>query len=167
MRLFAVAVVLASLAVAGPSFADVPAPVAGHQAVPLVWSPALIAKVKEQIAIHEGRAAVLQPIVARDTTARDALLTDAVALDKAAKDEERQAGEFRNTANMATDKKTREEFHQFASEMERFAKHSEQSARTHREVARELGETIRAMQSVVAHHLDKAAKLKAALAANS
>ena len=46
MRTFAVALVLASVAAAGPAFADVPARV-GSSTVPLVWSPATIAKVKD------------------------------------------------------------------------------------------------------------------------
>ena len=167
MRTVAVALALASFAVAAPSYADVPAPVAGQHAVPLVWSPAMIAKVKEQIALHEGRAATLQPIVARDITARDALTTDAVALDKAAKDNEKQAAEFRATAATAPDEKTRKEFLVFAQELETYAKHSEESAKTHREVARRLEETIRVMQGAVTYHLDRAAKLKTALAQNS
>jgi hypothetical protein len=166
MRTFAVALVLASVAVTAPALADVPARV-GSSAVPLVWTPAMIAKVKEQIAIHEGRAAALQPIVARDTTARDSLRTDAAALDNAAKEELRQAAEFKALAAAATDKKQREEFNQFASELERFAKHSEEGAKTHRELARTLEETIRVMQASVTYHLGRAAALKTALANNS
>jgi hypothetical protein len=167
MRTVAVALALASFAVAAPSYADVPSPVAGQHAIPLLWSPALIAKVKEQIALHEGRAATLQPIVARDITARESLTVDAVALDKAAKDNEKQAAEYRATAAMAPDEKTKKEFNGFAQELERFAKHSEESAKTHREVAHRLEETIHAMQGAVAFHLDRAAKLKTALAQNS
>lgn len=167
MRTVAVALALASFAIAAPSYADVPAPVAGQHAIPLVWSPAMIAKVKEQIAIHEGRAAVLQPIVARDTTAHDSLIADAAALETAAKDEARQSADFRGMAATATDEKTRKEFLVFAGELEGFAKHSEEAARTHREVARRLEETIRAMQAAVTYHLNLAAKLKTALAANS
>jgi hypothetical protein len=167
MRAVAVALVLATFVVAAPAFADVPAPVAGPHAVPLVWSPAMIAKVKEQIAIHEGRAAVLQPIVARDTTAHDSLVADAAALEAAAKEEARQSADFRGMAATATDEKTRKEFLVFAAELETFAKHSEEGARTHREVARRLEDTIKAMQAAVTYHLNLAAKLKTALANNS
>lgn len=168
MRTFAVALVLASVVVAAPSFADVPAPVAGpHAAVPLVWTPAMIAKVKEQIGNHERRAAGLQPIVARDVAAHDALQTDAVALDRLSKDELAQAADYRVLANTATDKKQKDEFNAFAAENEVFAKHSEQAARTHREVAQRLEETIKTMQASVTYHLDRAAKLKTALANNS
>ena len=167
MRTFAVALVLASIVVAAPSFADVPAPVAGPHAVPLVWSPAMIAKVKEQIGIHEGRAAALQPVVTRDTTAHDALVADAALLEQAAKDEHNQAADFRSTAATAPDKKTREEFTAFANELETFSRHSEEAAKTHREVARRLEETIKNMQGAVAYHLAIAAKLKTALANNS
>ena len=167
MRTVAVALALASFVVAAPSYADVPAPVAGPHAIPLVWSPAMIAKVKEQIALHEGRAAVLQPIVARDTTAHDSLITDAAALEKAAKDNERQAADFRATAATATDEKTRKEFIVFANELDTYAKHSEEAARTHREVARRLEDTIKAMQGAVTYHLNAAARLKTALANNS
>jgi hypothetical protein len=166
MRTFAVALVLASVAVSAPALADVPAHV-GSSAVPLVWTPALIARVKEQIALHEGRAAALQPIVARDITARDSLKADAVALDAVAKDELRQATDFKAMAATATDAKQRAEFNQFASELETFAKHSEESAKTHRELARALEEPIRHMQAAVAHHLARAAALKTALANNS
>ena len=134
---------------------------------PLVWSPATIAKVKEQIALHEARALALQPIVARDITARDALRADATALDNASKEELRQAAEFKAMAATSTDKKQRESFNQFANELERFAKHSEEGAKTHRELARTLEETIRVMQASVAYHLERAAKLKTELANNS
>lgn len=167
MRTLAVALALASFVVAAPAFADVPAPVAGPHAVQLVWSPAMIAKVKEQIAVHEGRAAVLQPIVARDNTAHDSLVADAAALDAAAKDEAKQSADFRGMAATAVDEKTKKEFLGFAVELETFAKHSEEAARTHREVARRLEETIRAMQAAVTFHLNLAAKLKTALANNS
>ncbi len=166
MRTFAVALVLASVAVAAPAFADVPARV-GSSAVPLVWTPAMIAKVKEQIGLHEARAAALQPIVARDITARDSLKADATALDNAAKEELRQAAEFKNLAATATDKKQKEDFKDFANELERFAKHSEEAAKTHRELAHTLEETIRVMQASIAYHLDRAAKLKTQLANNS
>ena len=167
MRTVAVALALASFAIVAPSYADVPAPVAGQHAIPLVWSPAMIAKVKEQIAVHEGRAAVLQPIVARDNTAHDSLIADANALDQAAKDEARQSADFRTMAATATDEKTKREFLVFAGELETFAKHSEEAARTHREVARRLEDTIKAMQAAVTYHLNLAAKLKTALANNS
>ena len=166
-RTAAVALALAAFAVTAPSYADVPAGPAHAQAVPLVWSPAMIAKVKEQIALHEGRAATLQPVVARDVTAHDSLLSDAGVLEKAAKDNERQAADFRATAMTAPDKKTREEFLVFASELEVYAKHNDEAARTHREVAKRLEETIRQLQATVAYHLAQAAKLKTALAANS
>jgi hypothetical protein len=168
MRTFAVALVLASVAVAGPALADVPARVGqGQSAVPLVWSPALIAKVKEQIGIHEGRAAALQPILARDITARDSLQADAAALEQVAKDELRQAAEFKSMAALATDKSHRKEFEQFANELENFAKKSEESAKTHRELSQRLAEPIRHMQADIAYHLERAAKLKTALANNS
>lgn len=172
MRTVAVALALASFVVAAPSYAapsyaDVPAPVAGPQAVPLIWSPAMIAKVKQQIALHEGRAATLQPIVARDVTAHDSLVADAAALDKAATDDASQAADFRATAATATDKKTREEFIVFANELDAYARHSAEAARTHREVARRLEETIKAMQGAVTFHLNAAARLKTALASNS
>jgi len=167
MRTVAVALALASFVVAAPSYADVPAPVAGPHAVPLVWSPAMIAKVKEQIALHEGRAATLQPVLGRDIVAHDSLISDAGVLEKAAKDDERQAADFRATAATAPDKKTREEFLVFARELDEYARHNEESARTHREVARRLEETIRQLQATVAYHLAQAAKLKTALAANS
>lgn len=166
MRTFAVALVLASVAVAVPASADVPVRV-GQSAVPLAWTPAMIAKVKEQIAIHEGRAAALQPIVARDITARDSLKADAAALETVAKDELKQAAEFKSLAASATDPKQRAEFNQFANELETFAKHSEESAKTHRELARALEEPLRHMQAAVAHHLARAAALKTALANNS
>jgi hypothetical protein len=167
MRIVAVALAIASFVVAAPALADVPAPVAGPHAVQLVWSPALIAKVKEQIAVHEGRAAVLQPIVARDNSAHDSLVADAAALETAAKDEARQSADFRGMAATTTDEKTRKEFLVFAGELETFAKHSEEAARTHREVARRLEDTIKAMQGAVTYHLNLAAKLKTALANNS
>lgn len=166
MRTFAVALVLASVAVATPALADVPARV-GASAIPLVWSPALIAKVKEQIAIHEGRAAALQPIVARDITARDSLVADAAGLETIAKDELRQAAEFKAMAALATDKAQRKQFEQFANELENFARKSEESAKTHREVAQRLAEPIRHMQADIAHHLAAAARLKTELANNS
>jgi hypothetical protein len=167
MRTVALGLALASLVVAAPAFADVPAPVAGQHAIPLVWSPTMIAKVKEQIALHEGRAATLQPVVGRDVAAHDSLVSDAAVLEKAAKDNDRQAADFRATAATAPDKKTREEFHVFAAELEAYARHNEEAARTHREVARRLEDTIKQLQATVAYHLAQAAKLKTALANNS
>ena len=154
MRAFAVALVLASIAVAAPSFS------AG-------WSPARIAKVKELIAIQEGRAAALQPIVAGDITARDALLTNAAALDQIATEEAAQALEYRNMAATAPNRKTKAEFIGFAKKLETFANRSEESATTHRELALPLEETIENMQDDVALHLERAAELKTALANNS
>jgi hypothetical protein len=154
MRTFAAALVLASIAVATPSFSE-------------TWSPARIAKVKEQIAIQEGRAAALQPIVAGDITARDALLTNAAALDQIATDEAAQALEYRNMAATAPSRKTRAEFTDFAEKLETFANLSEKSATTHRELAQPLDESIQNMQDEVALHLEKAAAQKTALANNS
>lgn len=154
MRTFAVALVLASIAVAAPSFAE-------------GWSPARIAKVKELIAIHEGRAAALQPIVAGDITARDALLTNAAALDQIATDEAAQALEYRNMAATAPNRRKQSEFTVFAEKLETFSNASETSATTHRELARPLEESIEDMQDDVALHLEKAAELKTALANNS
>ena len=170
MRTFAVALVLASVAIAAPAFADVPAPVGvgtGAGAVPLVWSPALIAKVKTQIGIDEARAAALQPILARDIASRDSLQADATALDNIAKEEDKQAAEFKAMAELATDKKQRQEFNQFSNEMEAFSKRSEESAKNNREAARALNEPIRHMQAQIARHLARAAALKTALANNS
>ncbi|MCX5737079.1 MAG: hypothetical protein NTZ61_01000 [Proteobacteria bacterium] len=154
MRKFAVALVLASIAVAAPSFGE-------------IWSPARIAKVKEQIAIQEGRAAALQPIVARDITALDALQTNAAALDELVRDEAAQALEYRNLAATAPDQNTQAEFTAFAYKLEIFANLSEQSAKTHRELAGRLEESIRRMQADLNRHLGKAAELKTALANNS
>lgn len=154
MRTFAVALVLASIAVTAPSFAG-------------VWSPARIAKVKELIAIQEGRAAALQPVVAGDVTARDALLADAAALDQLAIDEAAQALEYRSMAAAAPNRRTRVEFTAFAEKLESFADLSGQSATAHRELAQPLDESIQTMQDEVALHLAKAAELKTALANNS
>lgn len=154
MRTFAAALVLASIAFAAPAFS------AG-------WSPARIAKVKEQIAIQEGRAAALQPIVAGDIIARDALLTEADALDQLAADESAQALEYRNMAAAALNRRTRVEFNDFAAKLEGFADLSGQSAATHRELAQPLQASIQSMQDEVALRLAKAAELKTALANNS
>jgi hypothetical protein len=154
MRTFAVALVLASIAVAAPSFAE-------------LWSPARIAKVKKLIAIQEGRAAALQPIVAGDNTALDALLTNAAALDQIATEEAAQALEYRNMAATAPNQKTQAEFTAFAEKLETFANRSEKSATTHRELARPLEESIQNMQDELALHLERAAELKSALAGNS
>ena len=154
MRTFAVALVLASIAVAAPSFSE-------------VWSPARIAKVKELIAIHEGRAAALQLIVADDITARDALLTNAAALDQVASEEAAQALEYRSMAATAPNRKKQTEFTVFAEKLETFADRSGKSATTHRELAQPLDESIQNMQDDVALHLERAAELKTALANNS
>lgn len=154
MRTFAVALVVASIAIAAPSFSG-------------VWSPARIAKVKELIAIQEGRAAALQPIVAGDITARDALLTNAAALEQIATEEAAQALEYRSMAATAPNRKKQAEFTVFAEKLETFANSSENSATAHRELAQPLEESIQNMQDDVALHLERAAELKTALANNS
>ena len=154
MRTFVVALGLASIAFASPAFSD-------------VWSPAKIAKVKEQIAIQEGRAAALQPIIEDDATALDALLTNAAALDQLATDEAAKAQEYRNMAAAAPNPKTQAEFIDLAQKLETFATRSEKSATTHHELAEALEDTLQNLRDAVAHLLDRVAELKTDLANNS
>ena len=167
MRKFAVALVLASIAVAAPSFADVPAPVAGPHAVALLWTPAHITRVKDAIGVHEGHAKDLQPVVAADTTSRDALKTNAAALEKAAKDNRAQAIDYRTMASTETDKKNKEAFEHFANELDAFAKQNDEGAIWHKEAARKLDDHLANIQKVINWHLARAAELKTALANNS
>ena len=153
MRMFVVALGLASIAFASPAFS--------------VWSPAKIAKVKELIAIQEGRAAALQPIVEGDTTALDALLTDAAALDRLATEESAKAQEYRNMAATAPNPKTQAEFIDLAQKLETFATRSEKSATTHHELAQALEETLQNLRDALDLHLERAAELKTDLANNS
>jgi hypothetical protein len=154
MRTFAIALVLASIAFASPSFAQ-------------VWSPERIAMVKELIAIYELRAVALQPIVDGDITARDALLSNADALDQTSSEEAAQALQYRNMAATAPNPKTQAEFIAFAVKLETYANRSVKSATTRRELARRLDETMENMQEELALHLERAAELKTDLANHS
>jgi patatin-like phospholipase/acyl hydrolase len=154
MRTFVVVLGLASIAFASPAFSD-------------VWSPAKIAKVKEQISVQEGRAAALQPIIEADATALDALLANAAALDQLATDEASKAQEYRNMAATAPNPKTQAEFIVLAQKLETFATRSEKSATAHHELAQALDETLQNLRDDLTRHLERAAELKTDLANNS
>jgi hypothetical protein len=130
-------------------------------------NPATINPIKNTIALHEGRAAALQPIVVRDITARDALVADAAALDQTASNDRNQAASLRAKAASTPDSKTRNEFLALATEHDNFAKQSDESARIHREVTLRLDANIKLLQNAISSHLAEAAKLKTYLANNS
>ena len=154
MRTSAVALLLASITFASPAFSE-------------FWSPAKIAKVKEQIQIQEGRAAALQPIIADDANALDTLLANAAALDQLATDEAAKALEYRNMAATAPNRKMQAEFIAFAQKLETFATRSEKSATTHHELAQTLEETLQNLRDELALHLERAAELRTDLVNNS
>jgi hypothetical protein len=130
-------------------------------------NPGTINPIKNNIALHEGRAAALQPIVARDISARDSLVADAAALDQTAKDDRSQAADLRAKAAIVADPKTRAAILALATEHENFARQSDDSARIHREVTARLDTNIKLLQSAITSHLAEAAKLKTWLANNS
>jgi hypothetical protein len=153
-------------------FQTAPAKAAPAKAAPAPAQPPsgnnpAVNAVKKNIALHEGRAAALQPVVARDIGARDSIVADAAALDGTARDDRTQAADYRTLAAVAPDAKTRTESLAFATKLETFARQSDDSAKIHRDTALRLDKTIKAMQAEVAFHLERAATLKTWLASNS
>jgi len=168
MRKSAVALVIASLAIAAPvpAFADTPAAAPGH---PLAsgLTAEKVAKIKIQITIHENRARELQPLLAHATQERADTEADATTLESQAKDLRAQGVTYKGIAADATDPKVKQDYNTFAREVDQQANNNDEQAKTLHQAAKKLEEVIKFEQRAIQFHLDMAAKLKASLAANS
>ena len=164
MRKLAVAVILSSLALSGPALADVPAPAPG--AVRLLWSPAQIAKARQEIGIQEARVKELQPVVQHDIQARQDFNADATNLDRNAKEMRARATDYQSAAATLTGK-DRDDLLAFVRELETFARHDEENAKIKRDFSHKLDDVIKSEQAAIQWHLEVAMRLKTALANNS
>ena len=164
MRTLAVSILFSSFVLASPALAQVPAD--APPVVRLTLTPAQIAKLKQQIGLHEQRAKELQPLLARDVQARQDFLADVGTLGQNAKDMRTQAAELRASAP-SLPPADRDNALAIAKDLETFAVHDDADARTKRELATKLEALIKSEQAAIQLHLDAAAKLKTFLATNS
>ncbi len=155
---------LGLVAIASPEVrADDTAPVAGDPSQPLMRGEHM-AKIREEIHLHEQRAREIEPIIARDHQARHDVEADWLVLERHARDLHARANDFRSYAAELVGHQ-QNEMNNFATELDQFAAHDEENARWQHEIGERLEHAIESENAMRDWHLKIAQRLKDWLAA--
>ena len=160
-RLLVVGAVLAGL-VGSPSVvsADDVAPSAPSRGAQPQFGGEHLARIREEIHMHEQRARELEPIIARDRQARRDVEIDWVLLERHARELHARAADFRAYAGESMPPRAQGDMNMFANELDQFALHDEENAHGQHEIAERLDRSIETGNSTRDWHLRLAQRLR-------
>jgi len=176
-RLLVVGAVFATLFTIVPAvYADDSAPPAPTPSTPTPSTPSQgaepqfggehLARIREEIHLHEMRAHELEPIIARDRQARRDVEVDWIVLERHARDLHARANDFRAYASEALSPRAQADMNMFATELDQFAAHDEDNARGQHDIAGRLDHAIEIGNNTRDWHLKLAQRLRDWLAYN-
>jgi hypothetical protein len=156
---------LTAVAVVCPAaYADEPVAPAGVEAKPLM-SGEHMARIREEVRLHEQRAHEIEPIIARDRQARHDVEVDWIVLERHAKELHAKANDFRSYAGDVGGR-AQADMNNFATELDAFATHDEENAHWQHEIADRLDHAMASESQVRDWHLKMAQRLRDWLATN-
>jgi hypothetical protein len=164
-KYFSVLATLGLIAFAAPmALADDARPSTGDHAQPLMGGEHM-AKIREEVRLHEQRAHELEPIIARDHQARHDVEMDWIVLERHARDLHGRANDFRAYAGEVSGR-AQNDMNTFAAELDQFAAHDEENAHWQHEMGDRLEHAIQSENLMRDWHLKLAQRLRDWLAAN-
>jgi hypothetical protein len=124
-----------------------------------------IAKIREEIRLHEARAHELEPMIARDRQARRDVEADWITLERHARDLHARANEFRAYAGEVSGR-AQGDMNTIAGELDASATHDEETARLQHDIAERLDRAIQVEDSTRDWHMKMAQRLRDWLSGN-